>query len=786
MPQGPCYRRGMSISRHGVVALLIALAAAISGLAVLVNGHVDLGLRLEADGGVVRVTDVTPDGIADHQFIQPGVTVVELETTDGRAIRGGAARHLITLEGADSSSTTTISLPATAVDETAIQRLVVGAEDVAPDVYLGQSLDRTIAEGELLDSAWLVGAGVGLGAAVWLLLAMGLAGGTGRRDAVVFAAAAASPFLAFPLARAGTAPGIALTYLFPTATALVAASALVSVIERPEWRRNLRIASLLIASIAVGLLARHLTADTLEADSRFGLLAMLAAIPLLPALISMLAADGVRERFSIVSLGLVPGFAATLIGPSTASMIPFWLLTALLVAQLLAAVVPTSLIRASVGTAGRWVTATSESTAAAVVADPRIAERRNLVAYLIGAFAILTATAAADAWGLLLGLGIGGGLGYALLRGVLGPSWEASAAPLGVAVAVPLMLSGAGYNPGGLVANALAITAALVVAHAIAWQHPDPVWRGRHFAAAAGLAAIALIESRGGGGGGALVVAALVPLVPGLSLVLGGASPTGSAAAGRGETLFVALTPGVAMLAMVVPGLGPLLLLGWLGMVVIWRRFTLAPLLGFAQRTQQQLDLAVAAAEQERARLAANLHDDALQELTGLVRRLDEAGDAEGADIARTVAERLRGITSDLRLPLLDDLGAGPALEWLVARVKTMADGEVRLERTDPSRPPSAVELAVFRVAQEALANAVKHGKAPITVRYHVDETGHVSLTVDDAGPGIDLQAAESALANGHLGVANMQQRAEQIGALLDIRRWPAGGTHVALEWRPQ
>ena len=168
------------------------------------------------------------------------------------------------------------------------------------------------------------------------------------------------------------------------------------------------------------------------------------------------------------------------------------------------------------------------------------------------------------------------------------------------------------------------------------------------------------------------------------------------------------------------------------------------------------------------------------------MRRLDAAGDAESAEMARGVAERLRGITSDLRLPLLDDLGAGPALEWLVARIRPMAGGEVRLERSDPSRPPSAVELAVFRVAQEALANAVKHGKAPITVRYHVDEAGRVSLTVDDAGPGIDARAAETALASGHLGMANMQQRAEQIGALLNVRAWPTGGTHVGLEWRPQ
>jgi two-component system sensor histidine kinase UhpB len=271
-------------------------------------------------------------------------------------------------------------------------------------------------------------------------------------------------------------------------------------------------------------------------------------------------------------------------------------------------------------------------------------------------------------------------------------------------------------------------------------------------------------------------------------LTAAGARPgQGLASTERLEILAVGLTPAVAMLV-IGPwgGAGWFFLVAWLVVLAVWRRFTLAPLLGIAQRTQQQLDLAVQAAEQERARLAADLHDDALQELTGLVRRLDASGDAQGAEMARHVAERLRGITSDLRLPLLDDLGAGPALEWLVARVRPMAGGEVRLERVDPSRPPSAVELAVFRVAQEALANAVKHGKAPITVRYHVDEVGHVSLAVDDAGPGIDPKAAEAALADGHLGMANMQQRAEQIGALLNIRAWPTGGTHVGLEWRPQ
>ena len=94
------------------------------------------------------------------------------------------------------------------------------------------------------------------------------------------------------------------------------------------------------------------------------------------------------------------------------------------------------------------------------------------------------------------------------------------------------------------------------------------------------------------------------------------------------------------------------------------------------------------------------------------------------------------------------------------------------------------MELAFFRVAQEALSNAVKHGRPPIVVRYSTSTEG-ASLSIDDAGTGIEPRAAEAADgAAGHFGLLNMQQRAEAIGAILDIRRWPAGGTHVKLDWR--
>jgi signal transduction histidine kinase len=223
-------------------------------------------------------------------------------------------------------------------------------------------------------------------------------------------------------------------------------------------------------------------------------------------------------------------------------------------------------------------------------------------------------------------------------------------------------------------------------------------------------------------------------------------------------------------------------LIVWILGVLAVQYFAVRPLARTATVATTQRDQVVAAMEAERSRIAADIHDDALQELTMLGWRLDASGDRENAASAREVADRLRAILGDLRLPILDDLGTGPALEWLVERIERVAAGDVRLERSDDARPPAAVELAFFRVAQEALSNAVRHGKPPILVRYWTTPTS-ASLSVDDAGPGIDATDAERA-GSGHFGLLNMRQRAEQIGALLDVRKWPTGGTRVTMEWR--
>ncbi len=331
------------------------------------------------------------------------------------------------------------------------------------------------------------------------------------------------------------------------------------------------------------------------------------------------------------------------------------------------------------------------------------------------------------AWLMLFGALLGIAVGLLVFRDVLGATWARAAIPIGTAVAIPLLAlpiqyTGTGYGIafGGYLLPALG---ALPIAHALAERRTPG--RGRVAVLSAALAIVALLTvwtvSRFSGNWNYVddrllryLLVAAIPLVPAVLAAL----DNGRSTLERLEILAVGVTPAAAMtvLPRAYADLWPLL--AWLALVVIWRRFSIAPLLGLAERTQRQRDLAVAAAEAERARLASDLHDDALQELTLIMRRFDEAGDAIGADMARGVAERLRSICSDLRLPLLKTMGAGAALEWLVDRVQPFADGSVALDRQDNSRPPESVELAVFRVAQEALANAVRHGRTPINVLY--------------------------------------------------------------------
>jgi signal transduction histidine kinase len=200
----------------------------------------------------------------------------------------------------------------------------------------------------------------------------------------------------------------------------------------------------------------------------------------------------------------------------------------------------------------------------------------------------------------------------------------------------------------------------------------------------------------------------------------------------------------------------------------------------------------VAAREVERGRLARELHDGVLQDLCAITRdlkALETQAEANGyifADLATQSGDTvnaLRAICNDLRPPLLQhDLIS--ALKALVEELDARSPAPVHIDlTTDELRLPDDEALAIFRITQEALHNAIQHADASeIAVRL-TQYPDQLRLTVTDDGRGI-AGGVEPArfVAQGHFGLAGMRERAAMIGAKLDVQTAADYGTVVILE----
>jgi signal transduction histidine kinase len=207
-------------------------------------------------------------------------------------------------------------------------------------------------------------------------------------------------------------------------------------------------------------------------------------------------------------------------------------------------------------------------------------------------------------------------------------------------------------------------------------------------------------------------------------------------------------------------------------------------------RGQQLLWRLIHAEEEERKRLAGEIHDRmgaCLFELYFSVRRCQERlgeRDPEAADLlsrvaseAQAFADEIRGVMNELRPTVLDDFGLIEALREYVATLQAQGGLDVTLkidEHAKPVRPE--VNVMLFRVLQEAVLNVRKHAEARrLAVEWQALEGGAVSLTIRDDGRGFDPRA----LPRGHYGLLHMKERAEACGGNLDVRSQPNHGTEV-------
>lgn len=193
--------------------------------------------------------------------------------------------------------------------------------------------------------------------------------------------------------------------------------------------------------------------------------------------------------------------------------------------------------------------------------------------------------------------------------------------------------------------------------------------------------------------------------------------------------------------------------------------------------------------EVRRADLARDLHDNLLQVLAHLETNLDERTTPPRVfELLDSLVVTIRQTISDLRPPILD-YGLRLALESLAdsLSLRTSADAKVNLQPPpDEVRYDLTVELHLYRIVQQACENALQHAEAQLISIEGNLEPGRIELTIRDNGRGFEIQATPNLVtlvAHKHYGLAGMMERAEIIGATLQIKSERGQGTEIRVNW---
>ncbi len=200
--------------------------------------------------------------------------------------------------------------------------------------------------------------------------------------------------------------------------------------------------------------------------------------------------------------------------------------------------------------------------------------------------------------------------------------------------------------------------------------------------------------------------------------------------------------------------------------------------------------------ESERRQLSRELHDRVGQNLTALRINLDilqtalaSSGSGEvrarvddSAALLESTMDTIENVMSELRPPMLDDHGLAAALDWHASKFSVRTGIAVAVTGSEPAvRPAPQVEIALFRIAQEALNNVAKHARAR-HVEIALDHANGVCvMSVQDDGIGFDRVEATSDKPKPGLGMVTMRERAQAVGGRFEVQALPGRGTRLTV-----
>ena len=231
-------------------------------------------------------------------------------------------------------------------------------------------------------------------------------------------------------------------------------------------------------------------------------------------------------------------------------------------------------------------------------------------------------------------------------------------------------------------------------------------------------------------------------------------------------------------------------------LLVLARMRGLAGELALQHERKRVMQSVLRMTEAERSRLAADLHDGPVQQLTALLYGLEltrhhiRQGEAAAADsLLATLEEKaaaeihgLRLLMTQLRPPALDDLGLTSSIESQGKSFEAATGVSTTVQVDLDADLPPELETVLYRVTQEALNNAGKHAMASQVSVWLTVVDRHVTLRVSDDGAGFDLSRASELLHQGHFGLVSMRERVEMVGGRLTVDSSPGRGTTVAVE----